>query len=130
MDTTTLISGTTRGIEILGIAILMLGGAIASGRFLWEWHSEGLSRAYLHYRANLGRAILLGLEVLIVADIIGTVAIEPTLESLAVLGAIVLIRTFLSLTLEIEISGELPWRRVDRLAPHDPNAVRTMERKA
>ena len=120
METTTLISGTTRAIEILGIAILILGGTVASGRFFQEWHSDGLSRAYHQYRANLGRAILLGLEVLIVADIIGTVAIEPSLESLAVLGVIVLIRTFLSFALEIEISGELPWRRAAGNAPHDP----------
>ena len=62
-------------------------------------------------RSDLGRAILLGLEFLVAADIINTVAIEPTLESIAVLAAIVLVRTFLSFALEAEIEGHWPWQR-------------------
>ena len=125
MDTDTFISATTQAIEFVGIGILLLGGVAASGHFLREWYSGGLNGAYHRYRANLGRAILLGLEVLIVADIIGTIAIEPSLESLAVLGVIVVIRTFLSFALEVEISGELPWRRSERDAPHEPPDART-----
>lgn len=62
-------------------------------------------------RADLGRAILLGLELLVIADIIGTVAIKPTFENLGVLAAIVAIRTLLSFTLELEVSGRWPWQR-------------------
>lgn len=62
----------------------------------------------------MGRSILLGLEFLVAADIINTVAVDPTLESLVVLGGIVLIRTFLSFALEVEIEGRLPWRRNSR----------------
>jgi uncharacterized membrane protein len=112
-----------RVIELLGIAVLLIGGLIASTTFLREWWSAGLGDAYPRYRANLGRAILLGLEILIAADIIGTVAVEPTLENLLVLGLIVLIRTFLSFALEIEITGRLPWRRTPGGDPHAPPEV-------
>ncbi len=72
------------------------------------------------FRRSLGRAILLGLELLVAADIIKTVAISPTLESVAVLGGIVLIRTFLSFSLELEITGRWPWQqKLDK----DPDAV-------
>lgn len=63
------------------------------------------------FRSNLGEAILLGLEFLVAADIINTIAIEPTLQSLAVLAGIVIIRTFLSFSLEVEIKGRWPWQR-------------------
>jgi uncharacterized membrane protein len=68
---------------------------------------------YMSYRQQLGRAILLGLELLVAADIIRTVAITPTLESVAVLGGIVLVRTFLSFSLEVELSGRWPWQRTE-----------------
>jgi uncharacterized membrane protein len=71
----------------------------------------GWPAAYRRYRANLGRGILLGLELLVAADIIGTVAVTPSLQNLAVLGLIVLIRTFLSVSLEVEIEGRWPWQR-------------------
>jgi uncharacterized membrane protein len=63
------------------------------------------------YRQNLGRAILLGLELLVAGDIIKTVAVAPTLQNMIVLGAIVLIRTFLSFSLELEINGRWPWQQ-------------------
>ena len=63
------------------------------------------------FRSNLGRSILLGLEFLVAADIINTVAVEPTIQSLIVLAGIVLIRTFLSFSLEVEIEGRWPWRK-------------------
>jgi uncharacterized membrane protein len=67
--------------------------------------------AYKVLRRNLGRCILLGLEVLIVADIVRTIIVDPTLESVGVLGAIVVIRIVLSFSLEVEIDGVWPWRR-------------------
>lgn len=69
----------------------------------------------------MGRAILLGLELLVAADIINTVAIDPTLESLAVLAGIVLIRTFLSLSLEVEIEGRWPWQSPKSPSNTGPN---------
>jgi uncharacterized membrane protein len=128
METDSLIAGTTRAIELVGIAVLLVGGLLASGRFVREWLTDGLDGAYQRYRANLGRAILLGLEILIIADIIGTIAVEPTLHNLAILAVIVLVRTFLSFALEIEISGDLPWRRSTGDAPHQPPQARADEK--
>ena len=78
--------------------------------------------AYHTLRADLGRAILLGLELLVIADIIGTVAIEPTLQNLGVLAVIVAIRTFLSFALELEVSGRWPWKRAQDVAQRPSGA--------
>jgi uncharacterized membrane protein len=95
----------------VGIAIIVLGAIVSSFYFLWQLLKTGiLAGPYHAYRANLGRGILLGLEFLIAADIIGTVAVDPTLENLGVLAIIVLIRTFLSFALEVEIQGHWPWQ--------------------
>jgi uncharacterized membrane protein len=104
------VAGLTRAIELAGIFALLAGGLLATGAFVREVLRRRIAGAYEDYRANLGRAILLGLEILIIADIIGTIAVEPNLENLSVLGLIVLIRTFLSFALEVEITGRLPWR--------------------
>jgi uncharacterized membrane protein len=102
---------TARGIEALGIAIIVLGAIVSSLYFLWQLLNSGaLAETYHDYRANLGRGILLGLEFLIAADIIGTVAVDPTLENLGILAIIVVVRTFLSFTLEVEIQGRWPWQ--------------------
>lgn len=99
-------------IEMAGIAVIVIGALAASYIFLRDsLRSKSWDAPYHCYRSSLGRAILLGLEFLVAADIIGTVAIEPSLQSLAVLAGIVLIRTFLSFALEVEIEGRWPWRR-------------------
>ncbi|MEN6615111.1 MAG: DUF1622 domain-containing protein [Syntrophorhabdus sp.] len=89
----------------------VLAGAIyATIRFFIIARSvDGIDR-YKRYRRTLGRGILLGLEFLVAADIIRSVAVAPTLSGVAVLGAIVLIRTFLSITLEVEMNGQWPWQ--------------------
>jgi uncharacterized membrane protein len=102
----------TRAIEIGGIAIIVLGLLGATVAVIWQvLRGRSGSEAFSLYRSNLGRAILLGLEFLVAADIINTVAIDPTVQSLLVLGGIVLIRTFLSFSLEVEIEGRWPWNR-------------------
>jgi uncharacterized membrane protein len=103
---------TTRAIEMGGVAIIVFGTVGATLTALWQV-VKGISAddIFALYRSSLGRAILLGLEFLVAADIINTVAIEPSLESLAILGGIVLIRTFLSFSLEVEIEGRWPWER-------------------
>ena len=96
-----------------------LGGLILTIGLLWSvvvavltWRRSGSQqRAYTALRQAFGAALLLGLEILVAADLIRTVAVSPTLENVLVLGMIVLIRTFLSFSLEIEIDGLLPWRR-------------------
>lgn len=100
---------TTTGIEIAGILAIVLGIVFAFFRFL-TGHEVAEGR-YKTLRSRIGRSILLGLELLVAADIINTVAIEPTLQSLAVLAGIVVIRTFLSLSLEVEIDGKWPWQQ-------------------
>ena len=99
-------------LEIAGIVAVVGGATIslwiyARGLLAKEPHDE----CFRGLRANLGRSILLGLEFLVAADIIKTVAFELTLENVLLLGGIVLIRTFLSFSLQVEIDGELPWRR-------------------
>jgi len=99
------------GIEILGIGIIAIGGVIASALFLIELKKRKVfAEAYQKYRQRLGQGILLGLEFLVAADIIGTVAVDPTFRNVGVLAAIVGLRTFLSFALEIEIKGQLPWK--------------------
>jgi uncharacterized membrane protein len=101
-----------RVIEVLGIVTLVLGLAVAlvrAARLLTG--GRGGEEAYRVVRTVFGRSILLGLEFLVAADIIRTVAVEPSLENVGVLGLIVLIRTFLSFSLEVEIDGTWPWRR-------------------
>jgi uncharacterized membrane protein len=98
--------------EAAGVAIIVTGAVVASGIFLVGGFGRvGWPAAFRLYRANLGRAILLGLELLVAADIIGTVAVTPSFSNLGILAAIVLIRTFLSVALEVEIEGRWPWQR-------------------
>jgi uncharacterized membrane protein len=102
-----------KGIEVVGISIIVIGAILASGIFLREW-IQGLDfpKTYRSYRERLGQAILLGLEFLVAADIIGTVAVDPTFRNVGILGAVVAIRTFLSFALEVEIQGRWPWQAV------------------
>lgn len=105
-----LIYWSAKVIEVVGVAIIVFGAFVATALFVRQLVGGGkFQAAYLPYRSNLGRAILLGLEFLVAADIIGTVAVDPTFRSLGVLGLIVLIRTFLSFALEVEINGRWPW---------------------
>jgi uncharacterized membrane protein len=100
-----------KGIEILGVAILVIGAAVSVGSYVADFGRLDRRRAYERLRANLGRTILLGLEVLIIADIVLTVTIDLTVESAVTLGLIVLVRTFLSFSLEVELDGVVPWHR-------------------
>ena len=106
--------GVAKGVEALGVAIIVIGALLASALFLREWvQGQVFSETYSRYRERLGQAILLGLEFLVAADIIGTVAVDPTFRNVGILGAIVAIRTFLSFALEVEIEGHWPWQSID-----------------
>jgi uncharacterized membrane protein len=102
-----------RGVEIIGIVTLVLGLAAALVRagLILTSGQGGVEEAYRIVRTVFGRSILLGLEFLVAADIIRTVAVQPSLQNVAVLGLIVLIRTFLSFSLEVEIDGRWPWQQ-------------------
>jgi uncharacterized membrane protein len=105
-----IVDNIAKVVEAVGVAIMVLGG---SGAFLWFFRDvlQRSDGAYEQLRRHLGRVILLGLEVLIVGDIIRTIVVEPTLESVGVLAIIVLIRIILSFSLEVEIDGAWPWNR-------------------
>ena len=114
------ISDVVRVVEAVGAGIMVLGGLVALIVFVVAIADEDRRpTAYKELRQNLGRSILLGLEVLIIGDIVRTIIVDPTLESVAVLGAIVLIRIVLSFSLEVEIDGTWPWSRwrLDRRQP-------------
>jgi uncharacterized membrane protein len=100
-----------RCIDGAGVAIVVLGLALASAIFISHALRRGeFDQVYRAYRQGLGRAILLGLEFLVAADIIRTVAVSPTFQSAGVLALIILIRTFLSVALQVEIDGHWPWQ--------------------
>lgn len=99
------------GLEFFGVAVIIVGVVVASVIYLKDSCTTSAASAYSRCRANLGRAILLGLEILIGADIIATITSPLTWDSVGLLGLVVLIRTFLSFSLEAEIDGEWPWRR-------------------
>ena len=102
-------------LEVAGVAIILLGVLLATIKFLQGGITSNDWRfTYEQYRANLGRGILLGLELLVGADIIGTITAPLTFESVGLLAIIVMIRTFLSFSLETEIEGCWPWQRASR----------------
>ena len=108
-------------VEGVGVFIIVVGGllALAVGAVSWAT-PDRRPTAYADTRRHLGRAILLGLEVLIISDIVRTIVVTPTLESVAVLGLIVLIRIVLSFSLEVEMDGTWPWARWRRGNTGDP----------
>ena len=100
------------GIELLAVAIIVLAIVYATLRYVYESllpaHED---ERYEQYKRRLGRSLLLGLEILVAADIVRTVALDATLESVVVLGLLVVIRTFLSWSLVVEIEGRWPWQQ-------------------
>ena len=111
-------------LELIGVLILVGGAFVASLTFVREGYGGIPWRdAYERYRSNLGRGILLGLEFLVGADIIATITAPLTVQSITLLGAVVVIRTFLSFSLEIEIEGCWPWERARR-SRREPNQER------
>src|SRR4029077_15791100 len=108
------------GTGVDGIGVLIVGGrALVATARLAIHRAQNTGNYYSLYRQDVGRAILLGLEFLIAGDLIRTVVVAPTLQNVVVLGMIVLIRTFLSLSLQLEIEGKLPWRRDVARQPQD-----------
>jgi uncharacterized membrane protein len=110
MEFTEVIELVGKVIDGAGVGAIVIGALIATIAAVGKLVRKEVS-IYVPYRRALGRSILLGLELLVAADIIRTVAITPTLESVGVLAGIVLIRTFLSFSLELEISGRWPWQK-------------------
>lgn len=112
MDFLHLVETAGQLVDFAGVAAIVLGIVLVTGYFVYSLlHKTPLDEAYERYRRGLGRALLLGLEFLVAADIIRTVAVSPTFQNVAVLALIVVVRTFLSWSLELELSGRWPWQR-------------------
>ncbi len=112
-------------VDATGVVIIVAGVLLSTWQYLTRWRLQSaVELAYQRYRQWLGRAILLGLEFLVAGDIIRTVAVSPTFTSVGVLAVIVLIRTFLSLELGMEVRGRLPWQRAETL-PTSPSPATT-----
>jgi len=112
------IERVVEGFEVVGVAVIIIGALVAAITFIaalarQPTSSWTTSAAYRALRRDLGRTLLLGLEFLVVADIISSVTIETTLTTVATLGLIVLVRTFLGWSLDVEIHGSWPWRRAE-----------------
>jgi uncharacterized membrane protein len=104
-----IVEAAARLIELMGAAIIVIGLLHATISYLLHLRQRAIS-AYDRYKVYIGKALLLGLEFLVAADVIDTVLLEPTLENVATLGLLVLIRTFLSWSVVVEIEGRWPWR--------------------
>ncbi len=112
MPFSTIIEDVGKAIDAAGVAVTVAGALIITGLFLLRvTRGAPVTDAYTSLRRGLGRAILLGLEFLVAGDIIRTVAVSPTFQSVGVLAVIVAVRTFLSFSLEVELEGRWPWQR-------------------
>ena len=106
------VDAISKVIDAAGVAVIVVGLLLATITFLLAVRGRGRGdETYRLYRQQVGKAILLGLEFLVAADIIRTVAVDPSFESVGVLALIVAVRTFLSFTLDVELEGRWPWQQ-------------------
>ena len=116
----TVVPPVVQAIELIGVAIIATGALVTLAMFLFALtRRTGAEEAVANFRSSLGRAILVGLEFLVAADIINTVVVDMNLENVASLAIIVVIRTLLSFSLEAEIEGRWPWQRGDQKERHE-----------
>jgi uncharacterized membrane protein len=118
MDFTAWVALSARLFEGAGVAVMVIGTLVSIMLVLASYRRGGGEHAFRSFREKVGRSILLGLELLVAADIIRTVSEEPTLRGVLVLGLIVLIRTFLSFTLAVELEGHWPWKSAELRGVH------------
>ena len=111
MEYDELMETIARGFEAVGVAIIVIGGIVALVGGFKDFRD--LNKYFGVVRRSFGRPLILGLEILVAADIIETITVDPSIESVVVLGVLVLVRTALSFSLDIEVEGMLPWRRVE-----------------
>jgi uncharacterized membrane protein len=119
MNLIEIIRGVSDVMDALGVAVVSLGVLWGLFIFIKDLISQTADVAYKAFRIQIVRSLILGLEVLVAGDVIRTVAISPTLNSVAVLGAIVLIRCFLSWSLTLEIDGRWPWQAPRAISEKD-----------
>lgn len=109
------------GIELLAVAQIVLMIAVSTIAYVVDRYVRGLDKrkVFSVYRSRLGQGLLLGLEILVAADVVRTVALAPTLENVLILGLLVVIRTFLSWSLVVELEGHWPWQASHKQAAED-----------
>ncbi len=110
VDFHSIMAATGIALDTAGVLIVVVGVLLSVARFL-KLRATSFDQRYRRLREDVGRAILLGLEFLIAGDIISSVVVDPTVLNIVTLGLIVLIRTFLSMTLQLEVDGRWPWQR-------------------
>ncbi len=125
MEFTDIISLFALGTEAVGVLVMLVGATYASGIFIGQFNKVAEGAAYHTFRRQLGRSIILGLEFLIAGDIMHTIIVAATWQNVAVLGLIILIRTFLSMTLHLEIEGRWPWQQAGEESAHGARADRS-----
>lgn len=111
MEIRSIIEAAGTLLDGLGVAVIVVGVFASGINAAVRWVRRERDDIYSRFRSQLGRSILLGLELLVGADIVRTVAVAPTINSVLALGLIIVIRTFLSFSLELEISGRWPWQK-------------------
>ena len=109
-----LMSDAVKVFEVVGVTVLVIGSILAFAVYVRQvFGGTPHIAAFTSLRAQLGRSILLGLEILVIADIVRTIVVEPTLDSALTLGVIVLVRVLLSFAIDIEVDGVAPWRKAE-----------------
>ena len=98
------------GMSLFAVAVILVGFAMAAGRYAWQFRKYGPERDFKQFKIELGRALTLALEILVLADVIDTITTEPTFLSLSVLAFLVVVRTILCWTLTLETEGRWPWQ--------------------
>ena len=101
-------------LEVLAVLVILVATLFGTLRYVFHLLSR-VPESYEHYRAQLGKSLLLGLQLLVAADVVRTVALQPTLENVVVLGLLVLVRTFLSWSTVVEIEGRWPWHSLTQI---------------
>ncbi len=110
-------------IEVLAVLVILVATIFGTMRYVIHFLSR-VPESYEHYRGQLGKSLLLGLQLLVAADVVRTVALQPTLDNVVVLGLLVLVRTFLSWSTVVEIEGRWPWRSLTQVAQPEPPDAR------
>ena len=98
------------GLNLFAVAVIVIGFVVSAGRYAWWFRADGPERDFQQFKIQLGRALTLGLEILVLADVIDTITTEPTFLSLSMLAFLVVVRTILSWTLALETEGRWPWQ--------------------
>jgi len=108
----TYLDQASHGITLFAVLVIVCGFLLAAGRFMADYRKLGSKPIFRRFKVEMGRSLLLGLELVVVADVIETITVTPTFASLSLLGALIIIRTAVSWTLTLEVEDRWPWQPV------------------